>query len=259
MISILKMDLYRMFKTKSMYILWGIMIFIFTFTSYIAYSVDGVYTENAYLANTKMDILASLEGMINLFPIFIAVFTTIFTTADMSSGYIKNIASQISNRSILIFSKAFSMLVYTIMTAIIFFFTQLIVNKVFLGYIYFNDTTKLLQYLGMQILLNLALSVLCISYCMLIRKSGISMTIAVATAVGFIGDTVVYPMLDAIARELINETFQAYKFGLTGNIFAVFFEEFTNTDIIRGIIVAICFLIASTLTSCIVFKKRDIV
>ena len=98
MISIFKMDLYRMFKTRSMYILWGIMIFIFTFTSYIAYSVDGVYTGNAYLANTKMDILNSLEGMINLFPIFIAIFTTIFTTADMSSGYIKNIASQISNR-----------------------------------------------------------------------------------------------------------------------------------------------------------------
>ena len=51
-----------------------------------------------------------------LYALLLVIFTVLFSTADISSGYIKNIGGQVRNRGTLIFSRAIALAVFTVLT-----------------------------------------------------------------------------------------------------------------------------------------------
>ena len=64
---------------------------------------------------TVFDIFfANSQG--KFYALFLVIFAVLFSTVDISSGYIKNIGGQVGNRGSLIFSRSIALSVFTVLT-----------------------------------------------------------------------------------------------------------------------------------------------
>ena len=142
MLNLIKMDLYRMFRTKSLYVICIVLAAALLFTTILCKTdyeilneadavqqeqVAELTTENINVGMmvtlptepgekvTVYDIFfANSQG--KLYALLLVIFTVLFSTADISSGYIKNIGGQVRNRGTLIFSRAIALAVFTVLT-----------------------------------------------------------------------------------------------------------------------------------------------
>lgn len=253
MINVVKMDIYRLFKTKALYII-GIVfvgfVILITYFSYELGDTAGIDT------NLKIYVDYTMSFTIMAYTVVIAVFSVLFTTAESSSGYIKNIGGQLSVRSILVLSKAIALLFYTVIMFIIFFIVQIIVNKVFFGYIEFRrETGEFAEYAAIQILLHFALALMCMMVAVVIRRNGIVMTIAVILGLRITGNF--YEGINILFDSF--DDFDISKYLLIGNMNLLLYTEDISSVASGAIIVGVCFAAASMLVSCLFFEKRDIV
>ena len=144
MLNMIKMDLYRMVRTKSMYVVWIVMAAaIFFSTSMSKLDIDTMnkeaeqqQTENIAetvkpeTINMGMSVFlptqpgekvtvfdqvyANLQA--KFVALFLVIFTVLFSSADIGSGYIKNIGGQVQKRGTLIFSRSIALAVFTVLT-----------------------------------------------------------------------------------------------------------------------------------------------
>lgn len=182
MLNMIKMDLYRMVRTKSMYVVWIVMAAaIFFSTSMSKLDIDTMnkeaeqqQTENIAetvkpeTINMGMSVFlptqpgekvtvfdqvyANLQA--KFVALFLVIFTVLFSSADIGSGYIKNIGGQVRSRRNLIFSKASVLFVYTTVTMLLYFIIQIIAQQMYFGYLEWGNGSELLRYFGIQILLH---------------------------------------------------------------------------------------------------------
>lgn len=253
MINIVKMDIYRLFKTKALYIIGVVfvgLVILLTYFSYELGDAEGIDT------NLKIYVDYTMSFTIMVYTVVIAVFSVLFTTAESSSGYIKNIGGQISARSILILSKAAALLLYTIVMFVIYFIVQMIANKAFFGYIEFRgEAREFTEYAAIQILLHFALALLCMMAAVIIRKNGIAMTIAVILGLRITGNF--YEGINMLFDSF--DGFDISKYLLIGNMNSLLLAEDISSVAGGAIIVGVCFAAVSLLVSCLFFEKRDIV
>ena len=137
MLNMIRMELYRMFKTKSMYVIWLVMAAGILFTTGLSagemktysmeekqemyeYATGQTESENV---NLGMDVTVPTKpgeevSVFDLFyanikgkfiALFMVIFAILYSTADMTSGFVKNIAGQVRNREGLVISKAVSL------------------------------------------------------------------------------------------------------------------------------------------------------
>ena len=162
MLNMIKMDLYRMVRTKSMYVVWIVMAAaIFFSTSMSKLDIDTMnkeaeqqQTENIAetvkpeTINMGMSVFlptqpgekvtvfdqvyANLQA--KFVALFLVIFTVLFSSADIGSGYIKNIGGQVRSRRNLIFSKASVLFVYTTVTMLLYFIIQIIAQQMYFGW-----------------------------------------------------------------------------------------------------------------------------
>ena len=126
MLNMIKMDVYRMFRTKSMYVIWIILLASALLTSFLSkIDYDAVNkeweqqqaddsnkeqlsqqnTDNVNIGMsvelptepgkkvTVMDVFFS-NAQGKFYALFLVIFAVMFATADIKSGYIKNIGGQ---------------------------------------------------------------------------------------------------------------------------------------------------------------------
>ena len=162
MLNMIKMDVYRMFRTKSMYVIWIILLASALLTSFLSkidydavnkewekkQAVDVVNaqdieeqqaddsnkeqlsqqnTDNVNIGMsvelptepgkkvTVMDVFFS-NAQGKFYALFLVIFAVMFATADIKSGYIKNIGGQVSQRGMLIVSRAVALALFTAIT-----------------------------------------------------------------------------------------------------------------------------------------------
>lgn len=115
MLNMLKMDLYRMFCTRSMYVIWIVMaVAIVATTALVKMDFDAINAENpaqeeqlteAGTEDVNVGINVELptqrgesitvfdvfyaNSMSRFYALFLVIFAVIFSTADINSGYIK--------------------------------------------------------------------------------------------------------------------------------------------------------------------------
>ena len=163
MLNMIKMDLYRMVRTKSMYVVWIVMAAaIFFSTSMSKLDIDTMNKEAEQQQTESIAETVKPEtinmGMSVFLPtqpgekvtvfdqvyanlqakfvaLFLVIFTVLFSSADIGSGYIKNIGGQVRSRRNLIFSKASVLFVYTTVTMLLYFIIQIIAQQMYFGYL----------------------------------------------------------------------------------------------------------------------------
>ena len=283
MLNMIRMELYRMFKTKSLYVIWLVLAAGILFTTGLSADEMKTYTmeekqemyeyatgqQKSDTVNLGMDVTVPTKpgdtvSVFDLFygnikgkflALFMVIFAVLYSTADMTSGFIKNIAGQVRDRRGLVFAKGVSMFVYTVLTMLIFTGIQTISNALFFDELVFGPVKEFLQYAGIQTLLHFALLIIVMCIAIVLRNNVISMMLSVCLCMNVL--VIFYSFLDNLIAKAHIKNFHVLEYTVTGNI------SFLETNVtakmaVTALAVSIAFVIVMIEVCSTVFKKRDI-
>ena len=281
MLNIIKMDLYRMLKTKSMYVIWIVLAAILLITTSLCKTDYELLTEKDAMKQeqvteptvdninvgmmvtlptepgekvTVYDIFfANSQG--KLYALLLVIFTVLFSTADISSGYIKNIGGQVRNRGTLILSRAIALAVFTVLTMAGAFLFQAAANGIFFGELEWGNTKAILSYFVTELALHYALVLICMAIAIILKNNVISMVIAVCLTMNVM--TIVYGVVNSAIQKIGIQNFQIYKYTITGKLSLLPMNPSGN-ECLAAFGVAMVFIVIMISVSSVVFQKRDI-
>ena len=283
MLNMIRMELYRMFKTKSLYVIWLVLAAGILFTTGLSADEMKTYTmeekqemyeyatgqQKSDTVNLGMDVTVPTKpgdtvSVFDLFygnikgkflALFMVIFAVLYSTADMTSGFIKNIAGQVRDRRGLVFAKGVSLFVYTVLTMLIFTGIQTISNALFFDELVFGPVKEFLQYAGIQTLLHFALLIIVMCIAIVLRNNVISMMLSVCLCMNVL--VIFYSFLDNLIAKAHIKNFHVLEYTVTGNI------SFLETNVtakmaVTALAVSIAFVIVMIEVCSTAFKKRDI-
>ena len=283
MLNMIRMELYRMFKTKSMYVIWLVLAVGILFTTGLSADEMKTYTmeekqemyeyatgqRESETVNLGMDVTVPTKpgdtvSVFDLFygnikgkflALFMVIFAVLYSTADMTSGFIKNIAGQVRDRRGLVFAKGVSLFVYTVLTMLIFTGIQTVSNALFFDEFVFGPVKEFLQYAGIQTLLHFAFLMIVMCIAIVLRNNVISMMLSVCLCMNVL--VIFYSFLDNMIAKAHIKNFHVLEYTVTGNI------SFLETNVtakmaVTALAVSIAFVIVMIEVCSTVFKKRDI-
>ena len=283
MLNMIRMELYRMFKTKSLYVIWLVLAAGILFTTGLSADEMKTYTmeekqemyeyatgqQKSDTVNLGMDVTVPTKpgdtvSVFDLFygnikgkflALFMVIFAVLYSTADMTSGFIKNIAGQVRDRRRLVFAKGVSLFVYTVLTMLIFTGIQTVSNALFFDELVFGPVKEFLQYAGIQTLLHFALLIIVMCIAIVLRNNVISMMLSVCLCMNVL--VIFYSFLDNLIAKAHIKNFHVLEYTVTGNI------SFLETNVtakmaVTALAVSIAFVIVMIEVCSTVFKKRDI-
>lgn len=283
MLNMIRMELYRMFKTKSLYVIWLVLAAGILFTTGLSADEMKTYTmeekqemyeyatgqQKSDTVNLGMDVTVPTKpgdtvSVFDLFygnikgkflALFMVIFAVLYSTADMTSGFIKNIAGQVRDRRGLVFAKGVSLFVYTVLTMLIFTGIQTISNALFFDELVFGPVKEFLQYAGIQTLLHFALLIIVMCIAIVLRNNVISMMLSVCLCMNVL--VIFYSFLDNLIAKAHIKNFHVLEYTVTGNV------SFLETNVtakmaVTALAVSIAFVIVMIEVCSTVFKKRDI-
>ena len=283
MLNMIRMELYRMFKTISLYVIWLVLAAGILFTTGLSADEMKTYTmeekqemyeyatgqQKSDTVNLGMDVTVPTKpgdtvSVFDLFygnikgkflALFMVIFAVLYSTADMTSGFIKNIAGQVRDRRGLVFAKGVSLFVYTVLTMLIFTGIQTISNALFFDELVFGPVKEFLQYAGIQTLLHFALLIIVMCIAIVLRNNVISMMLSVCLCMNVL--VIFYSFLDNLIAKAHIKNFHVLEYTVTGNI------SFLETNVtakmaVTALAVSIAFVIVMIEVCSTVFKKRDI-
>lgn len=222
MFNVIKMDMYRMVRSK---LTWVLLILI---GAIAATCMLTMYREQKFYANKsdlvekafeqKLEQLSeeeaeelrkehaedpeySADGLFDIYyfyskltqgsqgytiAFFIAVFAVIFAGSENSTGFIKNIGGQPLIRHRTILSKGLSIFIFSGMALTITLVVTLLCSMLFFGYIRFGlySVSDMIVFTLTQLLLNAALGMVIMCFSVLIRNQAISMAIGAMLSIG---------------------------------------------------------------------------
>ena len=284
MLNCIKMDLYRMFKMKSFYIVGIILAIATLFTTYMSlldYNMikaeyeknPRVYVQESGSAEEQINlgmevtiptrpgemvtvydqVYANLHG--KFIALFMVIFAVLFSSSDISSGYIKNIGGQMKNRENLILSKAAALFVYTVLTMVFYLIMQIAAQAVCFPEFQVGSVKGLAAYAAVQTLLHYALLLICMAVMIITRSKVFSMTFAVLLCMNVM--VIVYSTVDKVIAKLGIEDFNLIRYTVTGRM--ALFEMSPSAEMcIKALLIAVFFGAAATVLSGQIFRKRDI-
>lgn len=284
MINCMKMDLYRMFRMKSFYVVGIILAAAVLFTTYMSVldynmmkeeyannpqvseqeiSSDGeainlgmdvtIPTRPGEMVTVYDQVYANLHG--KFIAMFMVIFAVLFSSADMSSGYIKNIGGQMKNRGTLILSKAFALFIYTVLAMLFYLIIQTAMQAVCFPEFQIGSLKNLAVYSATQLILHYALLLICMAVTVIVRGKVFSMTFAVLLCMNIM--VVFYSTADKVIAKLGIEDFNLIRYTVTGRISLL--EMAPSSDAcMKAMLIAVLLGAAVTLLSGQIFRKRDI-
>ena len=283
MLNMIRMEMYRMFKTKCMYIIWFILAAGILFTTGLSAEEMKIFSmeekqemyeyamgkEESDNVNLGMDVTVPTKpgenvSVFDLFyanikgkfiALFMVIFTVLYTTADLTSGYVKNIAGQVSQRGGLVIAKAISLFVYTVMSLLIFFLCQTLSNLLFFEEFTLGPVKQFAAYVGIQLLLHYALLLIVMGVAIVLRNNVISMVIAVCFCMNVL--MIFYNFLDQLIAKLGVKEFHIVNYTVSGKMLMLGMDISAKTAS-ASIAVAIFFSAAAVAICSMIFQRRDV-
>lgn len=280
MLNMIRMDLYRMFRTKSLYVIFAIMLgmLLFTMTELQPEIKDGVMTSslaeqqqevasdstNIGITSTLLtapgekvtlfDLIAS-DFTGKILALYMVIFAVLFGTADISSGYIKNYAGQVNGRWKLVLSKAISLFFYVLLVIGVEVLFQWIFSSLFLGKLPVGNVSHLLSYLGIQCMLHFALVCICLALGVMLRNNLVSMIFSVCLCMNVF--TIFYAGVNKLLEKMGVENFSIMKYTVTCKISALSMAP-TWKEGGTALAVAGAFIVIFLAAAGFIFQKRDV-
>ena len=314
MLNMIKMDVYRMFRTKSMYVIWIILLasaLLTSFLSKIDYDAANKEWEKQQAVESQADTDTDMQAAdvvnaqdleeqqaadsnkeqlsqqntdnVNLgmsvelptepgkkvtvmdvffsnaqgkfYALFLVIFAVMFATADIKSGYIKNIGGQVSQRGMLIVSRAVVLALFTAITFAGIFVFQAAANMLAFKCVVWGNWKEIIPYFLTELTLHYAFVLICMAIAVIIKNNVISMTLSVCLTMNIM--SIVYAFIDYVGNRVGLHNFNIYKYTVTGRM-AMLPMNAGRDDVVSSMCVAVIFIIIMLSLSSYIFQKRDI-
>ena len=253
MLNIIKMDLYRMRKMRSIVVIWMVMAFILFFSTIMMHEeyADPVMNKKNQEAIAKNQDEAAEDSL----GIYVLIPTEPGEKVTVYDMVIKNIGGQTKKRYHLILSKAAVLFLFTVLTFAVTVAVQTISNIISFGYLEFGPQKEFLSYLLTEGMLHYGLALIVMGIAILISNNVISMTIAVCLCMNM--TMILYGFVNKAGDMLFGETWNIVPYTVSGQIGSIGIH-LTGQEALRGIWTAAIYGIVFVILSMFVFQKRDI-
>ena len=314
MLNMIKMDVYRMFRTKSMYVIWIILLasaLLTSFLSKIDYDAANKEWEKQQAVESQADTDTDMQAAdvvnaqdieqqqaadsnkeqlsqqntdnVNIgmsvelptepgkkvtvmdvffsnaqgkfYALFLVIFAVMFATADIKSGYIKNIGGQVSQRGMLIVSRAVALALFTAITFAGIFVFQAAANMLAFKCVVWGNWKEIIPYFLTELTLHYAFVLICMAIAVIIKNNVISMTLSVCLTMNIM--SIVYAFIDYVVNRKGLHNFSIYRYTVTGRM-AMLPMNAGREDVVSSMCVAAVFIIIMLSLSSYIFQKRDI-
>ncbi len=269
MLNIIKMDFYRLFKSKSFYLISGIAI-VMTIFIMLMFGVYSLALNQLDTGTLNAETMALLETSLpstfsqyfevfyfgNYITLLLVIFIVIFCNAEFGRGYIKNIASLITPRYKFAFSK---LIVIAFVTVFIYILPAIvIICGCAIGGVpmTLENPAGLAKMIIVGIIMNISLTAFTMMLFYIFRKSMPALI-----------SGIVYVTMGQFAYSLLNLVFKAAlqtekiditKFTNLGNMLYHVNMSADTVTYVRSVIVAVVILAASMALTCMSLNKKDI-
>lgn len=279
MLKLIKMDLYRMFHTKAFYIIWIILGAAVIFSTTMSKEDYQYMQEEA--AKGQMEAVSEVNMNVGLnvviptkpgekvtvfdqvfaniqskfIALFLVIFTVLFSTADLTSGYIKNIGGQVKERGNLILSKAIVLLIYTVLTLFLYLGIQVVCQYAVFGASKWGNMEMFWRYFGTEVVLHYSFVLVCMAMAIILKSNMLSMTLSVCLCVNVL--TMVYGVVDKVLQNMGVKDFHFIEHTVSGKISLLSMSP-NVSDCVNAVGIAGGFGVLAVLLTILVFRRRDI-
>ena len=292
MLNVIKMDLYKLFKMKSFYvvtiiaIVFGIIMAMSlmpetsdTNTSSnktVIESTDknsadsdlqdnsevkiGVQIDTSGIKNTTPNAVYVYGKLLSsgIYLLFSVIFVMIFVSSENKNGYIKNIGGQVRHRRQLFISKMAVIWIYTVLFDVIMFLVEAVVwmictKKLSLGEGSFDGY---ISFIIFQMLLQYAFLMVCATIETVIKNRVFGMTAAVCLSIGV--GPLICMAIDVGVHKLTGFTVEIEKYLITTKINSLVPGESMSQQL-NLIMFVIVYLVIAAAAGIISMEKRDMV
>lgn len=279
MLNMIRMELYRMVRMKSF---WVIMIIV-GFMNVITVAMNDAIMDNEEIqqaiaaaegskdspaANIGMNVSvkrnsdgsydfleligAAARGM--LCALFVGIFTVLYATADFSTGYIKNYGGGVKHRYHMVFSKATGVLAYTLLFFAVFIGSSCLGAVVAGRRLVFASAAKTIEIIGMQLLLHMTFGLVIMALCLVVRNNLISMIISVCISANVF--LVLYSLIDKGLKKLGWKKAAIENYTVSGRILKYGADDAKMLG--STLVVIAAFTVASFLIGSVCMSKKDL-
>ncbi|MGN0595116.1 MAG: ABC transporter permease [Hominimerdicola sp.] len=246
MLKILKMDLYRILKMKSTWILSSISLAFSAFSVFIL--KDTVKNVSDISVFSCFSFFIQCMILLILLPIFAAL----FTDGDNKTGFIKTIGGIVPNRGILAASKIISCIIYTLGIMLISFLGCCVFSGILLGQIKFDDFDDNYKFIFSQVFTHCSLSVI-VSMLAIWWRSG-----AASMAVGIVFTSGIPSLIFMGLNHLLHKYLSVPKSFDINKYFFVSYLGTEGTSIKTGVIVCAVYFVIAAVAAILIMSKRDV-
>lgn len=203
---------------------------------------------------TVMDVFFS-NAQGKFYALFLVIFAVMFATADIKSGYIKNIGGQVSQRGMLIVSRAVALALFTAITFAGIFVFQAAANMLAFKCVVWGNWKEIIPYFLTELMLHYAFVLICMAIAVIIKNNVISMTLSICLTMNIM--SIAYAFIDYVVNRRGLHNFSIYKYTVTGRM-AMLPMNAGRDDVVSSMCVAAVFIIIMLSLSSYIFQKRDI-
>lgn len=232
MTGLIKMYCYRLFRQLGLYIIWAIIV--------VMMLVDSMLVEE----KTVSTILTETGSFAFLLS---SVLTAVFFSADNASGFIKNYAGSVSDRSVIAAARAVTSLIIGTLTIC---FT---VVCAFLLTFNIGDAELAAVFTGCLFLTTIGTSFIALLVSELFRK-----TVPVVITTIAISSGLVCELIGTITAMITDSKFILHEYCVTG-MFKLYSNSLEQADAVRLVIVSAIYIAVTFAASVLSIKKRDVV
>ena len=254
--NVLRMDMYRLFKSTSYKVIWicvmllnlsvgpiekGLYLLAKNFSSSSSATINPVFKVAPIIAHP----IGIIDGMLMLLSI------VWFSYADLGHGYIKNIAGQLPKKGQTVISKFIAIEfhnLFLLLTAAVFQFAGLIIFRS----PDFSGWEKAIGYFGVNWCLYMAISSLVLLFSTGFKSKNAATVVAVLMGTGMLA--LFYTLID-MGLHKIPFSFMK-KFSLADYMPDALLGE--KPPVVKSLIVSACFVVVLIRLTVYIFNKKDI-
>lgn len=265
----LKMDLYRMIKSISTWVILIAMILLFIIylysvktkqnTSQATETEINSNESNVYI-NEDKNILDYYVHIVqgNVVAFFSVIFCAIFFSKEFSTGYIKNYLGKFSHKYNFVMSKSLIIAIFNMLLLITMLLISIILGKFLFDCNQFGSLKQFFVFSIVQYILLFALSNIILFLTILIKNVVLPLIIGLGYT-SFIAD-IIYALINYLVRKYIvhNNTFDIGKYLIIGNLFIIN-VNLKASYYIRALCVAFIFIIITFIADILLLQKKDII
>ncbi len=270
MFNLLRMDLYRMIRSRAVYICLGIMLGLSILCCFMVWMFETPEGQNMALRLGMVEIseLAEMEAVgsvleeMDFLEMFrdmgmdggshctmLGIVVALFVCMDFNSGYIKNIMSSHRNRWGYVVSKVLAVGILNFGLIVISLLFTLLANLV-LHMVPFVSPAQILFYLAWAWLVSTAFAALIILICVLTRS----------TAMGVLGAVFIGSGMVTVAASAFTDLFHMGRWVEYTLYFNLSYgpSAYSGAGDLKVFVVGLVFLVLYSLAAAVVLKKQDI-